>query len=156
MALTQREIAAHLRLSPGMVNRLIKQGMPSDSLDGAAAWRAANVRVRDHEPRSASTRNDRRTDAESAEDFATARARRESTEADIAQLKRAEMQRDLVSRVAVEQAEARKASAVRESLLQLPSQMAPVMAAESDMGRCFDLLTDAVLGVLAKISGKAP
>ena len=39
---TQREIAEHLKLSQGMVNRLIRAGMPDDSLEKAAEWRRKN------------------------------------------------------------------------------------------------------------------
>ena len=68
------------------------------------------------------------------------RVRREKTEADLAELRLAEQQGRLVKAADVQAALARRAVALREALLQLPSRLAPVLAAEPDAAVVHELL----------------
>ena len=130
-------------ISPAMVNKLIKQGMPGHSAVAAREWRRKHLNVAQRKP-----------DPEGPDESRdAARTRREIAEADIAEAKAAELSRELIRRSSVERAEEKKAAAVRESLLQMPAQLAPVVAAESDIAKCQDAIMDAVLLVLGRISG---
>jgi hypothetical protein len=132
-----------LDISPAMVNKLLKQGMPGGSAVAAREWRRRHLNVAQ-----------RKVDPEGPDETREmARTRREIAEADIAEKKAAELEGELIRRSSVEKAEEKKAAAVRESLLQMPAQLAPVVAAEPDIAKCQDALMDAVLIVLGRISG---
>lgn len=76
------------------------------------------------------------------------KARRERAEADIAELKLAELRGELVRAAHVRAAQARMLAGLRDSLLQLPARLAPVLAAESDQLRCHDALQAELHAVL--------
>lgn len=139
--------------------------MPTSSLEDAEAWYRSNVNARVKavkEPAKAAEAKqpapppaDDPIETGLLPDYREARARREAAEADIAEHKAAELRGALIRRDVVLHAEEKKAAAVKESLLQWPAQLAPVVAAETDMGRCYDILMDAVMGILAKISTRS-
>jgi phage terminase Nu1 subunit (DNA packaging protein) len=69
-----------------------------------------------------------------------ARARREKAEADLAELKLAEQQGQLVRATYVRSSLAKRSAGLRESLLQIPARLAPVLAVETDAARVHDVL----------------
>lgn len=83
------------------------------------------------------------------------RARREEAEASIAEMKQAEMQGLLIRADAVRSAWAAKITGARDALLQIPSRLAPVLAAESDLVRVTALLEDELRQALADLSAEA-
>jgi hypothetical protein len=137
-------------------------------LDGARQWIKANVRARVSAPPNNGTSpkaappsappshsGDDDAGSGAARDYWESRARREAAEADMAEWKAAELRKELIRASAVERAEEKKAAAVRETALQWPAQLAPVLAAEADTGKCYDILLDAVMQLLGKISGRS-
>ena len=145
---TQAHIASGLGLSPGYVSMLVKRGMPVDSVESADAWRRKTFN-----PAHGKTKMPLDDVDIDAETLMEARTRRERAAADTAELELAELRSVLIRRASVIRAEERKANAVREAILQIPAQLAPVLAAESSIVRCQDILSDAMMGVLGQISG---
>lgn len=91
---------------------------------------------------------------ESDEDsYWASRARRERTEADLAELRLAEQRGQLVRAADVRATHARKLASLREALLQLPARVAPVLAAETDAARIDDVLQAELTLVLAHVTG---
>ena len=147
-----------------MVHKLKVRGMPVHSLRAAIEWRAANLNPaqRKDSPHSPpvnapvqEARRPGRLRVAHDESFDQARTRKEVALADRAEMESAEMEGELVRRAVRDRAEEKRASAVRETALQWPAQLAAVIAAESDIGKCHDILMEAVMGLLSKISGKA-
>jgi phage terminase Nu1 subunit (DNA packaging protein) len=81
-----------------------------------------------------------------------ARTRREIAEANLAELKLAELQGDLVRAGAVRTAIAKRAAALREALLQMPSRLVPILAADPDPGRMDQALRAEIVAALQQIS----
>lgn len=140
--LTQTAIGQALGLSRSAISKLKKQGMPVDSVVSAQAWRTArqNVAARKPLPATASVHVAAAGSA-NMESHEGARTRREIAEANLAELKLAELSGDLVRVADIRAAYARRVASLREALLQLPARLAPVMAAEADMARCHATLT---------------
>ena len=74
------------------------------------------------------------------DEYMTSRTRRESAEAEMAELKLAEQHGHLIRVDAVKQALANAFTATRDSLLQIPSRLAAVLAAETDAAKVHELL----------------
>lgn len=74
------------------------------------------------------------------DEYMTSRTRRESAEAEMAELKLAEQHGQLIRVDAVKQALANAFTATRDSLLQIPSRLAAVLAAETDAAKVHELL----------------
>lgn len=84
-------------------------------------------------------------------DYFYQRTRREKYEADLAEIKLAEQQGDLV-RVADVRAEmAKRVGAVRTNLLQIPARLAPLLANEPDQAKCHALLDGELRSVLMNL-----
>lgn len=81
-----------------------------------------------------------------------ARRRRETAEAGLAEMKQAEMQGSLIRVDGVRAAWAAKITWARDALLQIPSRIAPVLAAEPDLTRVTALLEDEIRQALADLS----
>ncbi len=84
--------------------------------------------------------------------YEDARRRRELAEANIAEMKQAEMEGVLIRADAVRSAWAAKITGARDALLQIPSRLAPVLAAELDLVNVTGLLEDALRQALADMS----
>ncbi len=65
--------------------------------------------------------------------FDEARTRREVADANLSELKEAELRGTVIRADAMRSAWATKIATVRDALLQIPSRLAPVLAAESDL-----------------------
>ena len=153
--ITQSEYARRRGCTEGAVRRAVRDGritLINGKIDPVAAdaqW-ARNTRVRagsratddaNLQTGHASASPGRgRADEDGDDGYWQSKARRERAEADLAELKLAEQRGELVRAEAVRAAQARRLAALRESLLQLPPRLAPVLAAQEDAARCHDLL----------------
>lgn len=86
--------------------------------------------------------------------YEEARRRRETAEANLAEMKQAEMEGKLILADAVRSAWAAKITGARDALLQIPSRIAPVLAAETDLVRVTALLEDELRQALAELSSE--
>lgn len=82
----------------------------------------------------------------------TAKSKREAAEAAIAELKLAEMQGDLVRVQDVRAAHARRLTAARETLLQLPARVVPLLIADPTPAAMDRLLRAEIVATLAVLS----
>jgi hypothetical protein len=130
------------------MTKLKKQGMPVDSVESAAAWRRQrlNVAQRNPEPEGIAPApsprhigplpDDPEGFVDSGETRDEARRRREIYEADMALVKLNHARKALVEVAPMRAEFARQWAAVSQAMLNLAARMAPVLAAESDVGRC--------------------
>lgn len=77
---------------------------------------------------------------------------REAAEAQIAKLKLAERREQVIRVEAVRAAWARRLSSTRDALLQIPSRLGPVLAAETDPEKVTQMLDVEVRHVMAQMS----
>ena len=92
-------------------------------------------------------------------DFQAARAKKETHLAGIAELEERKQLRQLVELSRVEQALTDNGAAIRAALERLPDRIAPVLAAETDPRRVYQLLDDEiglVLDELARATARLP
>ena len=161
----QKELASLLDISPAMVSRLAKQGMPTDTLERATRWRKRHLepgRVKGSkmgtvkaiplQPAYPSTPN-QEPEAIEPTSYHAAKTLRESAEAQIAQLKLLEKQGHLIRIDAVEIVLARTFSTFRDNLLQMPSRLAALIAAESDPAKVHNMLYEEFHRALVELSG---
>ena len=87
--------------------------------------------------------------------YEEARRRRETAEANIAEIKQAEREGQVIRADAVRAAWAAKITGARDALLQIPSRIAPVLAAETDLVRVTALLEDELRRALSDLSAEA-
>lgn len=83
--------------------------------------------------------------------YQESRARREAAEADLAELKVRTQRGELVPVAAVRAEFSRQMAAVRDGLLNIPARLAPVLAAESNVGRVQTLIDAELRAVLAQL-----
>ena len=95
------------------------------------------------------------TTAERPQTYEEARRRRELAEAHLAELKLAEQQADLIRVATVRTAVARLAAGLRDSLMQIPGRLAPVLAAESSQTAVHDHLVAELRQVLEQVTAPA-
>lgn len=86
-------------------------------------------------------------------DYWNSKARREKAEAIMAELRAAELAHQLVSVERVRAASMRMSRMLRDSLLAIPSRLAPIMATESDSHKIEQALTEALRRALNDIAG---
>ncbi len=142
-------------VAPSAVTKAVKAGritLVGNKIDPALAdhqW-AANSRTRQDSMPSeiASPSEPART-----EDYYTSRARRESAEADLAELKLAEQRGELVRADEVRASLSRVVAGLREALLQLPARLVPVLSAEPEPARMHEVLHAEIVRALSQISG---
>lgn len=176
--LTQVALAKALGLTEGRVSQLKAQGMPTDSVAAAQAWRETqqNIAARKRNPPPCAEPAGLAdaapwvppadllrvlpgdafpplgADAFGDEDFQMARTRREIAEANLAEMREAELQGKLIRVEAIRAAWARRVAATRDALLQIPHRVAPVLAAEDDLDRIGRVLDDELRQALAELS----
>lgn len=90
------------------------------------------------------------------EDFQAARTRREIAEANLAEMREAEEHGKLIRADAVRATWAARIASARDALLQIPSRLAPVLAAETDLAAVTLLLEDEIRQALAELSREEP
>ena len=86
--------------------------------------------------------------------YEEARRRRETAEANLAEMKQAEMEGKLILADAVRSAWAAKITGARDALLQIPSRIAPVLAANTDLVEVTALLEAELRQALAELSAQ--
>lgn len=89
------------------------------------------------------------------EDFQMARTRREIAEANLAEMREAELEGKLIRVDVIRAAWAKRISSTRDALMQLPHRLAPVLAVESDMERVGLVLDEALRQALTELSRDA-
>lgn len=146
--IAQKEIAAALGVSEASVSDYVRRGMPTDSINAAAAWRMANVRQRaggDHHVNGQA--------GGAAQQYHDARALREVEEARMARMRREELEGALIRVEAVRTVAAAAFAATRESLLQIPARMSTVLAAETSAAVVHELLQREINQAMAQLAG---
>lgn len=165
--MTQAEYAVHRGVSAVAVHKAVKAGRISlieGKIDPAVAdiqW-AHNTRPRADRKLTAAPAAEvppvapvivaNPVSSDEGDDYWVSRAKRERAEAAIAEMKRAELEGKLIRTDVIRQAWARKISAARDALLQIPHRMAPVLAAEADMERIGQLLDEELRQALLHLS----
>ncbi len=154
MTIAQKDLAIGLGVSQALVSDYVRRGMPVASVEAAREWRVANVRVRAGAagvPPEVTAEGQTAPKA-LAPDYHEARALREAEEARLAQLRRMELEGELIRMEAVRIASAGVLASTRESLLQIPARMATVLAAEDSPTRIHELLQQELYQALAHLS----
>jgi hypothetical protein len=153
--ISKSEYARRRGCTEAAVRRAVKDGRISlidgkiDPVAADAQW-ASNSRVR---AGSKPTIEARAADQEDTEGgYWQSRARREAAEAEMAELKLAEQRGSLVRAADVRAVFSQRLAGLRNSLLQIPARLSPVMAAESDQARCFEALQAELHAALAQAS----
>lgn len=168
--LTQAALAQALGMSEGRVSQLKSQGMPTHSVDAAQAWRETHqsIAMRKRDParvvapaQPAAPPPDPAIGAPIfgpeflGEDFQAARTRREIAEANLAEMREAELEGKLIRVDTIRAAWAKRISSTRDALMQLPHRLAPVLAVEDDMERVGIVLDEALRQALTELSRDA-
>ncbi len=141
--------------------------MPVHSVEAAQAWREARQNVAARKPLPSSAHIEARPPAQPAdagrvhvqdgdggillEDRDEARTRREIAEANLAELREAEERGDLIRVDAIRSALAGMIASTRDSLLQIPARVSPVLAVETDAARVHDMLQAELHQALAQL-----
>jgi hypothetical protein len=176
---SQAELARQLGLSAPAITKLKKQGMPTDSLAAAQAWREQRQNVAQRKPAPDAvqhqpqrwppfdaSRDPYRSPPPGAstgpdeplplgEDRDEARTRREIAEANMAELAEARLRREVISVSAVTRQIATDFATTRDALLQLPARMGAILAAKSDAAEVQTLLEAEIHNALSTLAGCA-
>jgi hypothetical protein len=151
---SKSEYARRRGCTEAAVRRAVKDGRISlidgkiDPVAADAQW-ASNSRVR---AGSKPTTDAPAADPDTEGGYWQSRARREAAEAEMAELKLAEQRGSLVRAADVRSVFSTRLAGLRNSLLQIPARLSPVMAAESDQARCFEALQSELHAALAQAS----
>lgn len=164
---TKSEYAALRGCAPSAVTRAIKEGrITTVKVDGRELIEVAVADIQWQQNTRA------RVDSSSAAEVAAApavivahevggrvsyedaRRRRELAEANIAEMKQAEMEGLLIRADAVRAAWAAKITGARDALLQIPSRVAPVLAAATDLVEVTHVLEEELRRALADLSAE--
>lgn len=167
--LTESGLARQLGVSRQAVHELVKRGVLSKDKDGLIDFELAKHalmnRVRPSGKTAASlqepatpppTQNPETSTEPEITSYHVAKTLREAAEAQIARLKLAEMQGDVIQVSAIRATWAARIASARDALLQIPSRLAPVLAAETDLAAVTLLLEDEIRQALAELSREEP
>lgn len=167
--LTESGLARQLGVSRQAVHELVKRGVLSKDKDGLIDFELAKHalmnRVRPsgkttaslQEPATpAATQTPETSTEPEITSYHVAKTLHEAAEAQIARLKLAEMQGDVIQVSAVRATWAARIASARDALLQIPSRLAPVLAAETDLAAVTLLLEDEIRQALAELSREEP
>ncbi|MGH6625157.1 MAG: hypothetical protein ACRECD_01195 [Burkholderiaceae bacterium] len=143
--LTESGLARELGVSRQAVHDLVKRGILTKDKDGLIDVEMAKIalmnRVRPSSKTSAALQPDTAPatpqaaepqDGTEATSYHVAKTLREAAEAQIARLKLAEMQGELIRVAAVKSTLATVFATTRDALLQIPARLAPLLAADTD------------------------
>ena len=155
--ISQADIARALGLSQPAITKLKRQGMPVDSVEAAQAWREARQNVAARKPLPSPFRASVSDSNAAARDLPdegrdAARTRREIAEANLAEIREAEERGELIRVDAVRSAIAGVIAGTRDSLMQIPARVAPVLAAEADAARVHEMLQLEINQALAALA----
>jgi hypothetical protein len=168
----QKDLAEALGLHKSVLSRYVRRSMPTHSVEAAKAWYTQNIGVRSRtEPNPARAAAPAylpppapifpRSDVIVAnvvsgpgadEDFQAARTRREIAEANLAEMREAELEGKLIRVEVIRAAWAKRVASTRDALLQIPSRVSPTLAAQSDVDQVARLLEDELRQALAELS----
>jgi phage terminase Nu1 subunit (DNA packaging protein) len=152
---SQNHLAELLGLSRSTCSDLVKRGMPSDSLEAAQAWRESNLdparrkdgpRVHDYRTEDAHART---------ESFDEARTRDKVAEANLREMTAAKRRGELIEVAAIKAVLSTDYATTRDTLLQIPARMAPLLAAEKDPAAVQTLLHAEIHQALMTFAGAA-
>jgi phage terminase Nu1 subunit (DNA packaging protein) len=149
----QATLARELNLSPARITQLKRKGMPTYSAEAAKEWHKQNIAPKATIKASSSGLPPKGGGERVGSNYDQSRARREAAEANIAEMKHAEMQGSLIRVDAVRHALASKISATRDAMLQIPARVAPMVAAECDIATCTLIIERAVHSALIVLAG---
>ena len=163
---SQADIARALGISPARVTALKARGMPTCSVEAAAAWRTLHLREHVHRrtasgraqpPASVPAAAAAQAPAPSAGhvSYTEAKRREAIARATLAELEVRERAGELVRADEWSAALARRVVQFREGLLQLPARLAPELAAASDQATVYRLLEDGLHQALAHLREEA-
>lgn len=154
--ITQAEYARRRGVDPTSVRDAVKAGritLIEGKIDPAVAdvqWRQ-NTRARAGQ-QPTNDANLQAPPSEDGGDYWESRARREAAEAETAELKLALMRGELVRAEDIRSEHSKRVAGLREAMLQIPSRVAAVLAAESDQARCHALIEQELHQALAAIA----
>lgn len=159
---SQNQLAKLMGLSKAAISRNKSQGMPVDSVEAAQAWREAQQSIARRkrgpaEGRHSTAPKEAPTGDSGAcvETHDAARTRREISEADLSEMRRAELRGELIRVDAITTALARVFSMTRDTLLQIPARMAPLLAADTDPASVQNSLHAEIHQALQHLAGAA-
>lgn len=142
LAPSGRSVAVALGVSPGRVSQLKAQGMPTDTVGAAQEWYAANV-----DKKYAPTTGKRQT--ASLED---ARVRRETAEANMAEMRELAQAGELVDAVAVRRLLSDAGAQIGLILDRIPDRLAPRLVAGGNEQQIHQMLQAEIDQVRAELS----
>lgn len=147
-------IARALDVHPAVVTRQRRMGMPIDSIEAARAWREQHLSIAHRKPAPGETPAAPRPGDRRSLAFQLDRARRERAQADLAEMKAADLAKSLVRVDEVRRQWAVIASEVCTALLQIPARVAPVLA-QRDVASVRHTLDLEIRGVLERLAKEA-
>lgn len=176
--MTGKELAEGLGISQAMVSRLIKRGMPDDSIDRARRWRNRNMQrgrmkgVRldtrpvpdlkagptpgtasvDPAPELFDQEDNRDDDEREFDDYREARNRREHFQAEMARLAYLKEVKELMLASEVIETITLMATQLRVHLEELPAQLAPMLAPLSSEHDIQSVLSAHIEGALSNLA----
>jgi|CXWL01.1.fsa_nt_gi hypothetical protein len=158
--LSQAAIGRAMDLSPAAITKLKKLGMPVDSVESALNWRLSRQNVAARKVVPAALQHQAKPPADAGghgvpandESHDQARTRREIAEANLAERKLAELNGDLVRAADVRAALSKRAAALRESFLQLPARVVPLLVAEATAASMDRILRAEIVAALAQLT----
>lgn len=153
----QSDIAKILGVTGARVTQLKAKGMPTNSVDAAAAWYRANI---DQKLSPKLTPSIAPPPAEEsmqaiiagAYDLQESRAKREHHEANLAELKERQALGELVDASRVRRAVTTWAAMARSAFEKIPDKLSERLAAEADAVACHALITAEIDLVLADLA----
>lgn len=164
----QKDIAQALGLHKSVLSRYVRKGMPTHSIEAAKFWYGQNIGVRSRTDAEAPDTPQatppvghashifpKQAEPANSEGFQAARTRREVAEANLAEMREAELQGKLIRVDLVRSAWARRVASTRDALLQIPSRLAPVLSPETNMDRTVQILEDELRNALAELTREA-
>jgi hypothetical protein len=132
-SLPQKQIAEHLGVRQPRVSKMVERGMPTDSLQAAAAWYESNVRVK---AKPAQRQAESAAKRAASDPYQRSRATREAAEASIAELELARRRKEVVRRDAVERAGFDAARGLRDAVMAASRRIAAEVAPLNTAGAC--------------------
>ena len=157
--LSQAAIGRAMNLSPAAMTKLKKQGMPVDSVESALAWRLARQNIAQRKPLPPSllppappapARADPVHTNDETQD--QARTRREIAEANLAELKLRELRGELVRVAEVKARNSRLLVSLRETFMQFPARVVPMLVATPDAAAMDRVLRDEIATALRLVA----
>lgn len=140
--LSQNAIGRELGLSPANMTKMRKQGCPMDSVDSVRAWRTTrqNIAARKPEPAQSYGSDDgqppENCTGDECEGLDSARTRLMVADADIAEIKAAELAGRYVDKSVVERAVYEAARGLRDGMTSAARRLSAEVAALSTSGEC--------------------